>query len=181
MADNPYQSPRPDHAPVDADFGLRRRARLSFRLLALVLLVPAVYNYLAFDTRAIAPGRSPSDAATLYRAANVSALIVGFVLIWFAGLPLLEAVARMLRTVFAQNADRAAWQRVLYQSLNRALALASLGAALWMIWVFALYQIGLNFYAISWALGVPAHLLAACWYLPLIYRWYRISVPQPAH
>ena len=181
MTENPYRAPPLFHEPVDTEFGLRRRALLSFRLVALVLLAPAVYNYWAFDTQAIASSRLPSDLTAVYRAANVVALVVGFTLIWFLGLPLLEAVSRLLRVVFAKGVDTAAWQRVLYRSMNRAVILASIGAALWVIWVFGFYQIGVNFYVISWAIGVPAHLLAACWYVPLIYCWYRMSGSQLTH
>lgn len=181
MIENPYQSPRLSRKSVDAEPSLRKRAQLSFRAAALVLLIPAVYNYWAFDAHAIASGRLPSDLATFYRTANAVAFVVGMTLIWFLGLPIIEAIARLLRVVFANGTDSAAWQRALYRSLNWTVTLAIPGAALWVIWVFGFYRVGVNFYAISWPIGVTAHLLAACWYVPLIHRWYRMVESQSTH
>lgn len=175
MSDNPYQPPRSAPTPLAEHSPLRKAARSSFRLVALVLLVPAIYNYVAFDARTIASGGLPSNVAATYRVINIFAFVVGFGLIWFAGFPLLEAVAKLLRAVFAKRADPAQWLEVLYRSLHRAVILAALGAALWAIWVFAFYQRGVDFYTISWTVGVPLHLLAACWYVPLVYRWYRMN------
>jgi hypothetical protein len=144
----------------------------------LVLLVPAVYNYWAFDTHVIATSRLPSDLAILYRTVNVLAFFVGGSLIWFLGVPLLETTARLVRIVFAHGADRTAWQETLYRSLSWTAFVAIPGAILWVIWVFAFYQKKMNFSTISWAVGIPAHVLAACLYLPLIYGWYRLSASE---
>jgi len=123
----------------------------------------------------------PSGFATFYRAVHVIGFVVGATLIWFLGFPIIEAIAGVLRIVFANGTDRGAWQGVLYRSLNWAVVLAIPGAVLWGIWVLGFYQLGVNFYAISWAIGVPAHLLAASWYVPLIYRWYRMAQSHSAH
>ena len=177
MTENPYQSPDVPSEAVNAGSSLRKRARLSFRVAALVLLIPAVYNYWEFDANVIASSRLPGDLANLYRMINVLGFIVGGSLIWFLGVPLLEATSRLIRIVFANGTDRTAWLETLYRSLNRTAFLAIPGAALWVIWVFVFYQKQMNFYTVSWAVGIPSHLLAACVYLPLIHGWYRLA-PQ---
>lgn len=62
-----------------------------------------------------------------------------------------------------------------YRSLNSLICVAIPDAALWMVWVFGFYHMHSDFYTISWAVGAPAHLLAACWYVPLVHRWYRLA------
>ena len=181
MTENPYQSSEVPCDAVKAESSLRERARLSFRVATLVLLIPAVYNYWAFDAIAIASSGLPSDLANLYRTVNVIGFFVGGSLIWFLGVPLLEATARLVRIVFANGTDRTAWQETLYRSLSWTAFLAIPGAALWVLWVFAFYQKNMNFYTISWSAGIPAHLLAACLYLPLIHGWYRLAASETTH
>jgi hypothetical protein len=178
MIENPYQSPQFWGETVNAEPSLRKRARRAFRVATLVLLIPAVYNYWAFDAHAIASSGLPSELASVYRTIDILGFVVGGTLIWLLGVPILEAIARLLRVLFANGTDRAAWQDILYRSLNWAAFLAIPGAALWAIWVFGFYQMKVDFYAISWAVGVPAHLLAACWYLPLIRGWYRLATSR---
>jgi hypothetical protein len=179
MTENPYQSPSFPGETVAAESRLRRQARRSFRVAALILFLPAAYNYWAFDAYAV--GRLPGDDAQLSRTLNMLGLVMVAALIWHLGLPGLEALARLLRTVFARGTDRTAWEEALYRSLGWAVYLAIPGAVLWTIWVFAFYRLHADFHALSWAIGVPAHLLGACWYVPLIYRWYRLTVSGSAH
>ncbi len=178
MTENPYQSPEFGGQAVVAEARLRTQARRSFRLSAMVLFLPAVYNFWAFDARVITP--LPVDLANLCRTANILGCVIVGGLIWFLGVPCLEAIARLLRIVFARGADGTAWDEVLYRSLNRTEYLAIPGAVLWTIWVFGIYQTHSDFYTISWTVGVAAHLLAACWYLPLIHGWYRLAVSRSA-
>lgn len=178
MIENPYQSPDASSETVNAGPCLREQAGRSFRIATLVLLIPAVYNYWAFDAYVIGSSRLPSDLANLCRLLNVLGFIVGGSLIWFLGVPLLETSARLIRTVFANGTDRTAWLETLYRSLNWSAFLAIPGAVLWMIWVFVFYQKNMDLYTISWAVGIPAHLLAACLYLPLILGWYRLARPR---
>ena len=117
MTENPYKSTEVPCDAVKAGASLRDRARLSFRVATLVLLIPAVYNCWAFDAFAIASSRLPSDLANLYRTVNVLAFFVGGSLIWFLGVPLLEATARLVRIVFANGTDGTAWQETLHRSL----------------------------------------------------------------
>jgi len=179
MTDNPYQSPSSSGKSVSADSSLRRRAQRSFRVTALILLLPAVYNYWAFASRAMPS--LPADIASFCRTVNILGFVIGGALIWFLGVPTLEAIARLLRIAVANGTDRTAWEEVLYRSLTWTVYLAIPGAALWMIWVFGFYQLHSDFRTISWAIGVPAHLLGACWYVPLIYRWYRLATSGSAH
>jgi hypothetical protein len=149
------------------------QATRSFRALAFVLLLPAVYNYWEFDVHAVS--HLPSFDAVICRTINILGFVVGVVLVWYFGMPVLEGISRLLRILFAGGTDSTAWQEVFYQSCARAPYLAIGGAALWFLWVFAFYEIRINFFLISWAVGIPAHVLAACWYVPLIYRWYRLT------
>jgi hypothetical protein len=168
MTDNPYESPKwLGESPITST-SLQLQATRLFRTLALVLLVPAFYNYWEFDVHVVS--QLPDILAPLCRFANILGFVVGGLLVWFLGMPTLERISRLLRIVFAGGADRATWQEVLYRSFNRTTYLAVGGAALWILWVFGYYEMRSDFYTISWAVGVPAHLLAACWYVPLIHR-----------
>lgn len=180
MSENPYESPKAPPAAVVAESRLRKQARLAFRLSALVLFLPAIYNYCVLVSRDVAP--LPDYLANFARTVSIAAFAVAALLISFLGFPALELIARLLRIVFARGADRNAWDEILYRSLNRTIYLAVPGAVLWAIWVVGFYELRWSYHAIviSWAVGVPAHLLAACWYVPLIYQWFRLALSGPA-
>jgi hypothetical protein len=171
--ENPYQSPTWPTVSARAESVLRKRARRSLRVATGMLLIPALYNYWAFDALAVSP--LPADLARLFRTLNLLGLALAFALIWLFGLAALEASARLVRRMLANGIDRDEWQEVLYKKLAWAAYLAIPGAALWAIWVFGFYQMRIDFQTISWAVGVPAHLLAACLYLPLVYGWYQLA------
>jgi hypothetical protein len=179
MSGNPYESPKSVAAMPAAERSSRAHARFWLRLSAAVLFLPALYNYWAFDRCSVA--RLPDDLAALFRALNLAAFAGAGVMIWVLGLPLLEAIARLIRAVLASGTERVAWEDVLYRSLRRTIYLAVPAAALWSIWVFYFYQMRSDFYAISWAVGIPAHILGACWYVPLSYEWYQLAASRPAH
>lgn len=174
MSENPYESPKCLSETTIAPTALQLQATRSFRALAVVLLLPAIYNYWEFDAHAVS--RVPGLLAANFRSANILGFVVGGALVWFFGMPILEAISRLIRVIFAGGTDRSAWQEVLYRSLNRVPYLAVGGAALWSTWVFGFYEMKGDFYSISWAVGIPAHVLAACWYVPLIHGWYRLAV-----
>lgn len=176
ITENPYESPRHMGETAISPTPLQVQATRWFRALVLVLLLPAVYNYWEFDAYVVS--HFPKQIAGNPRSANVLGLVIGVALLWFFGMPTLETLARFVRIVFAGGTDQAAWQEVLYRSLKRALYLAVGGAVLWSIWVFGFYEMKSDFYAISWAVGVPAHVLGACWYVPLIHRWYRLAASK---
>ncbi|MEM1069001.1 MAG: hypothetical protein AAGG48_23220 [Planctomycetota bacterium] len=169
MNENPYQPPMVPEEKESAD---KTRARRSFRLATVILWVPAVYNYLEFD--AIALTGLPGDVEWLYRSVNVVLLLTGFVLLWFIGLNLVERTSLLLHRVFASHTDVKDWQETLYRSVPRIVRLALFGAGLWLIWIVGFYRMDWDFYTLSWVIGVPAHALAACWYLPLLVRWYQL-------
>ena len=91
---------------------------------------------------------------------------------------LLERVAQLIRFTLASTTQPDAWNQPLYEALNSAVTLAIPGAILWAAWTFGFYYLGINFVTISWAIGVPAHLLGACWYLALFFKWYQLALAQ---
>lgn len=182
MFDNPYRSPDTESSVIETDW-LRRRAESSFRLSTCILIAPALYNYWEFDLQAIATSGLSLAAATAYRTINLACFIVGGMLIWFLGVPLLETLSVLLFKPFANRVDRDAWQRVLYENLARTPPAAFAGACFWGIWVYGYYKMGWDFTMISWAVGIPSHILCACIYLPLVYGWFRLvasSAPRNA-
>ncbi|MGI9474262.1 MAG: hypothetical protein ACR2NZ_22160 [Rubripirellula sp.] len=175
MTENPYQPPVLDQLD-EKEASLRRRdAVRSFRMAIAILLVPALYNYSEFDAVVIASGQLPGNLAMVYRAVNVAAFVIGALLLWFVGVRLLEIVSQWIRNIFARSTEASEWLGVLYRYLAWVPYLAIPGAVLWMAWVFAFYQRDADFDTISWLIGVPANLLAACFYVPLLFGWYRLS------
>lgn len=175
MSINPYQPPSSSPA-TETDFAaLRAIARQAVRRSLLILSVPAFYNYCAFDAQAIVGAGTPPGLALLYRAANLLGSVVGGALVWFLGLPLIELFSHGLRLLVARTADASVWNRTLYEALRRSPYLAVPGAVLWAVWVFGFYQLRIDIVTISWVVGVPAHLLAAALYFPLICRWCRLA------
>jgi hypothetical protein len=140
-----------------------------------ILLAPAIFNYYAFDLQMIANSSLPSPTQTLYRATNILGFAVGSALIWFLGFPLLERVSQLIRLALASHTSLSRWLAIFYASVRSAVYLAIPGAILWAIWVVGFYYLGIGFYRISWSVGVPAHLLGALWYVPLVCRWYKLA------
>lgn len=172
MSENPYESPESSTGGAESD--LRARAQRSFRFVVMLFLLPAAYNYWAFDIRVV--NRLPNDLANLCRSANVLGITFASFLIWYLGVVVLEWMAGSLRFLFAPTTDLDSWQKALYQSFHVLSYIAAPGAMLWAAWVFCIYYLKSDFYVVSWVVGIAAHLLAACWYVPLIYRWYRLAV-----
>ena len=174
MSTNPYESPAVANHTADSHLPNRRSALAAFRTAFLILLAPALFNYYAFDTHAISGGIPPILQA-VYRTTNLVGIVVGSTFIWFFALPVLEAVARTIRNVVARDASTDSWDGALYVSLKPAVYLAVPGAILWVLWVVGFYFLQLDFVMISYGVGIPAHVLAACLYVPLLIRWYRLS------
>ncbi|MBN1911134.1 MAG: hypothetical protein JW818_15415 [Pirellulales bacterium] len=173
MPENPYQSPAFVEETAAAEPVSRRRAKRAFRKAAAVLLAPAIYNLCAFEAHVHDSIRP--EAAPVMHFFDVLGFVIACGLIWLLGLTALESVSFILFSAFARKTDPTAWQEVLYRSFDRAVYLTAAGAVLWGVWVFCFYQMDCDFQLISWAIGIPAHLLAACWYVPLIYRWYQLA------
>jgi hypothetical protein len=173
LGENPYQSPECPAGAARTESGLRKRARRSLHVAVVMLLVPALYNYWAFDALTVSP--LPADLVRLFRTLNLLGLVFAFALVWLFGLAALELMARLVRTVLARETIESEWLAVLHKTVSWAPYLAIPGAALWGIWVFGFYQMRINYQSLSWVVGVPAHLLAACWYLPLVHGWYQLA------
>jgi hypothetical protein len=171
MSANPYQSP--PNIPSTADSPTRRSAVAAFRTAFVILLTPALFNYFAFD--AMMSAGVSARLHVLFRAANLAGFAAASVLIWFFGVPLLEAASRTIRRVFARDASRESWDGALYVSLKPMAYLAAPGAVLWAVWVVGFYFLQVEFVAISLGVGIPGHILGACLYVPLLMRWYQVS------
>ena len=175
MSVNPYQSPKSAFEEPAVTGGRRRRALWMLRAVFVILLLPAIYNYCCFESRQFARFGIGLHSRSLIRTINVLAFLICGALICFAGLPVLESISGLIRMLFAPKTDSGAWKDVLYASLERAVLLSIPGAVLWAIWVFGFYQLNADFMTISYAIGIPAHILGACFYLPLLHGWYKLA------
>jgi hypothetical protein len=171
MSTNPYESPRSDTTrrslPNDERVAAMRRLRFAL----LILLVPAIYNFFCSHYPTAAGREVPMHV--MYRAINGAGCAAMVLAIWFFGLAALEFVTGGIHTVLARNSKLDAWKATLYETLRRAPGFAVGGAALWSVWCFAIYQLGIEFYTVSLPIGFAAHVLAAALYVPLFYRWYQ--------
>ncbi|MBI1247069.1 hypothetical protein GC197_04400 [bacterium] len=176
MPTNPYQSPQADDTPVEVRLSKRQEALDSVRAAAALLTTAGLLNFGAL----FSPGfetywHTPTFWIVL---AVDTILLAGIGLIvaacWFLLLPTLEFLGGLIRAIIAPSVDRGEWQDAIYVSLKPARLLAIPGTILWVIWVIGLFYLNANFFVISYAVGIPAHILAACLYVPLIVRWYRL-------
>lgn len=174
MHENPFEPPRTVELKP-AENVHRSRARFAFRATLLLMMVPALYNYLEFDAHILMGSGIPSLSAMVMRITNLVGILLAALSIWFAGFPLLEKLSSAVHLVFANHTRLEAWQAQLYMAIYRGAILAIPGAILWLVWVFGFYSMRINFFVISWAVGAPAHALAACVYGPLLVNWFRIA------
>jgi hypothetical protein len=174
MFANPYAPPESDSTGKPDSSGSRGIARRCLRIASLILLAPAVYNFICFSYSA---DQAPFELRiqNLYRLINGCGIFSTSVVIWFLGLTLLEFLTIGIHMFFGRNSSIEAWKAALYQILGRAPLFALLGAMLWAFWVAAFYQLGVGFHAISVPIGIAAHLLAAGLYIPLIASWYKLE------
>lgn len=182
MADNPYRAPDQQSTasiakPSDVDPDLRTATQSTVRRSLLLMLIPAMYNYYEFDKSVVAS--LPGYAPVLFRTISPAAIFVVAVLIWFGGTRLLELAGSVFRSLLAAHVDKGRWLNELHHSTARVVYLMIPGAFLWLFWVFAFYRVHLNFYVLSWSVGLIAHSLGACWWGPLAMQWYRISKAPP--
>ena len=176
MTTNPYQSPQADDTQVVAPLPTRQEGLESIRTATALLSTAGLINFAAL----FRPGfevywNTPTFWIVL---AVDTILLAGIGLIvaacWFLLLPTLEFLGGLIRSIIAPSVNRGEWDNALYASLKPAGLLATFGMILWVIWVVGFFILNANFYVISYAVGIPAHILAACLYVPLIYRWYRL-------
>lgn len=174
MSQNPYQAPLYPGVLADRPVVPQRRAALrAVRITATLLFAAAIYNYWEFDR--VAFETAPIQFSRLFRAINIGWFFIAALVTWFFSLTILELLSRVLRTLFAPGKDRDEWLDCLYQSLLKTPVLALVGAVLWTVWTFAFYRMHANFYVISWLIGIPAHIVAAAWYVPLLVQWRRLG------
>ncbi len=177
MTTNPYQSPQVESTSPEFQVPRRAEALQSVRIATLLLTADGVFNvfafYHTFTDFYIIVGKGP-----IYDPREIAvvsfAVILVFLASWFLLLPVLEFLGQLLREMLAPRVNREQWNEALYLSLKYAAWLAVPGMILWLAWVIAFYYLRLNFYLISYAVGIPAHILAACVYVPLLYRWFKL-------
>ena len=174
MSTNPYESPEVLTALQSTPNVDRVKALRSVRIALLILLVPAVYNFVCFNLY-LNPRRIQLPLHSVYVTVNSLGIVLITFVIWCFGLAILEFVAGGLHSILARKSLLDDWKSTMYVIVRRAPKFAVAGAVLWVIWVAAFYQLRLDFYVVSVPVGVAAHLLAACLYIPLFYRWYRIE------
>ncbi|MEZ6119934.1 MAG: hypothetical protein R3C28_25650 [Pirellulaceae bacterium] len=171
MSTNPYESPSSPAQQRPLQNEPRSAARRSVRIALLMLLMPALYNFACFNF----PPTATLPIHRLYQAVNSLGLISIVAFVWFFGLTCLEGVTGGIHAMVARTSSLAAWKNELYAILSRLPWFAIPGAVLWTIWVAAVYQLRIGFYAVSVPVGIAAHVLAACLYVPLAYRWYKLE------
>ncbi len=122
MPANPYESPKTELGCSGSPSSDRSSALRSVRLACLILLVPALFNYHAFDTRFVEVGRI-APVVVVYRTLNLLGIAISYSLVWFFALPVLELVARTLHKLFARHVSQDRWLAVLHACNNLAAAL----------------------------------------------------------
>lgn len=160
---NPYEPPHQADRSTLPPVELRSLALSRFRIAMLFLLLPAILNVYYF-------------AEML----SFEFVILGFielamlsVIVWFLGFPLVEFIARLLHRLFSNGRPFQAWMLQLYLRIQKLRGLALAGSLLWIVWVVGFYLIGIPFMMISVPVGILAHVLGACFYVPLFLAWYR--------
>ena len=174
MSTNPYQPPDVQSTLSSSQIDGWHIACHSLRLALLILLVPAVYNFVCFHLR-YNGSRIDLSMDTVFLAINSCGFLLIAAAIWFLGVLALEFITRVLHSIFSRSSRLDDWREALYDILRRAPFFAVPGAVMWVIWVHAFYQLRLGFYAVSVPIGIVAHVIAACFYVPLIYRWYKLE------
>ena len=163
---NPYAPPEASTEPDNQQS--RSSAARGLRLSLAALLFPALYNFAWYHALLSVP----TGVANVYGFINGLGLAVLIIAIWFFGLAAFELAARLLFKLFARYSKIEEWNSILYSSLNASPGFALCGAALWILWIVAFYELEVSFYTVSIPVGITAHLLAAGLYLPMFHRWF---------
>ncbi len=154
--------------------GLRANALRRIRYALLILLLPAIYNFICFSLL-VDSLVGDLHMWMIYWAVNGMGFAAFATAVWFLGLRLLEVWTVVVHKIFGSKATLENWNAALYEVLVRGPLLAVLGAIVWGIWVVAYYHLSVGFYMISIPTGIAGNLLAACLYVPLLYRWYSLE------
>ncbi len=167
---NPFSPPATElgsHLP-DPD----RAAMLRLRWTLVLLLPGAILNAVVWDIKLV----HDTPFVWLMRAGNVLLFLFGVIAIWFFALPALRFVVSIIHRLRGRSTfDR--WNDCLLESFRRLPLWAAPGCVLWLIWssVFFAQIDEPGFGLTTFLLASAAHLLAACWYLPLVIRLIQIE------
>ncbi len=176
---NPYRPPTESN-DVSQPVAARRIALWQIRIALAILLLPGIHNYLCVDQALRTPQAERGfELAPMWREFNLACITLLAIVIWFAGLSLLEFAARVLHRCLSRRIEDSTWLTVLYTALAKASYFALAGAILWFLWNIGYFYLKLPYLALAIPLGAAAHLLAAGLYLPLLYRWYRLLRSTP--
>lgn len=179
MTTNPFEPPATQVRPAP-DPLYRQQALVAFRRGLLILAVPAVLNFAAFNLVVIGLNDLPGHVAAWYRTVNTVAFVGGAIALWYLGLPLLEVVSQSIRLVTAKQADAEEWMVPLYFMVRSIVGPALVGGLLWLAWIVAIYELGANFILVSWAAGLLAAILVGMLIVPLMLRWRELAGPDAA-
>ncbi|MCA9193504.1 MAG: hypothetical protein KDB03_17150 [Planctomycetales bacterium] len=124
MQVNPYHSTITERDDKLVAIASRVRAQKCLRAVLLLLLIPAIYNYVEFDMEAIGSQQLPGFVPHLFRSVNILGMVVGTLLIWKVGLRILEIFALGIRTFVGRRIEFTAWMDVFYGSITNAVWLA---------------------------------------------------------
>lgn len=179
LSDHPYEPPQQPFVPAATDLPERRQAIGDVRKALVILLLPAVYNFLSFS-RLPTDDRVTGSLMLVLRVLNAVGLCILLASIWWFGLSILELITSLVNSLTGQRRKLPEWKQELYKVLRRMPQLAWAGAVLWVVWTIAFYQLDVDFYLISVPIGIAAHVLAAALYLPLFFAWYRLATEPRA-
>ena len=173
MNNNPYLPPS-SSATQPPELTTREVAALRLRTAIFILAIPAAYNLIAF---AFSPSfhRRVIPMPPFFQIVNCVGFIVVTAVVWWLALPTLELLTTAIHAVLSRRSPLTDWKEALYRSLRSAPLLASFGGLLWIAWIVGFYMFALGFYFVSIPLAISGHVLAACLYVPLIYRWYQLE------
>lgn len=166
MADeNPFAPSRMDVSLLDAD---DQQARRSFALSVAILLVPAALNYALWD-REFLSSYYAADLVILLRVLNISGLLLLFLAIWCFTLPVFNLGFRFLLP--GAEPLRKRWRDIWHGALMRLPAFAVGGALLWFAWLCLFFWLEIPDFEFSILWQILAHILAARWYLPILFQF----------
>lgn len=174
MNTNPYEPPKAPAALTAMPNEERQTANLGVRIALVILLIPAIYNFICFNFP-FSGNRVGFPVHGVFLTVNAIGLVLTAAGIWFFGLKLLEVLTGGIHFIVARKSKIDDWNEALYAIARRMPYFAVPGAVLWAIWVFGFYQLHLGFYIVSIPIGIMSHVLAAFLYVPLIYRWYKME------
>lgn len=139
------------------------KAQRSFRRALLLAGIAPGYEYGAFLA-------SSGMFFAVHAVIGGIAISVPFLAAWFLGYPLLLFVARLIRWVCARRVPIEEWDDPLHRSVELLPCLAALGALTWI--AYSMRPLGRGWNDVVF--GSIGNVLGACWYVPLVARWFRL-------